>query len=81
MVEMRFLHGAKNCPWHRVIAYMDVSTWNLSRTKFLTTHMDVGNADFAWSRKSAVHPEHIRSLPSMAPRHTVRPERKKPGNA
>jgi len=32
-------------------------------------------------QKSAVLPEHMRSLPSMAPRYTVHPEHKKPGYA
>jgi len=44
--------GAKNCPCHRAIACTDVGTWNLSGTKFLTTHMDVGNADFAGAKIS-----------------------------
>jgi len=41
-----------------------------------TTHMDVGNADFAWSKNLPSTPGHMRSLASMPPRYTVHPEHK-----
>jgi hypothetical protein len=39
--------------------------------------MDVGNYDLSGTKIMPVRPEHFRSLPSMASRHTVRPEHKK----
>jgi len=39
--------------------------------------MDGGTNDLSGTKIMTVHPEHIRSLPSMAPRYTVHPEHKK----
>ncbi len=39
-----------------------------------TTAKDGGSAIFAGAKNCTVHPEHTRSLPSMAPRYTVHPE-------
>jgi len=39
--------------------------------------MDVGTYDLSGTKIMTVHPEHRRSLPSMASRHTVHPEHKK----
>ena len=39
--------------------------------------MDIGTYDLYGTKTMTVHPEHRRSLPSMASRHTVRPEHKK----
>ncbi|MFT5023856.1 MAG: hypothetical protein ACI9O3_001461, partial [Colwellia sp.] len=40
--------------------------------------MDGGTYDLSGTKIMTVHPEHIRSLPSLAPRYTVHPEHKKP---
>jgi hypothetical protein len=63
-------------PWH------DHQGWwkcNFCRSKKLslppgyTTHMDVGNADFAWSKNLPSIPGHIPSLASLPPGYTVHP--------
>jgi hypothetical protein len=42
---------------------------------------DAGTYDLSGTKIMTVHPEHRRSLPSMATRHTVHPEHKKPLNS
>jgi len=39
--------------------------------------MDGGTYDLSGTKIMTAHPEHRRSLPSMAPRHTAHPEHKK----
>jgi hypothetical protein len=53
-------------------------TYDLSGTKIMTVYVQ-GCTNALKDRMSEKgHPEHRRSLPSVAPRHTVRPEHKKP---
>jgi len=42
--------GAKNCPCHRVIAYTDVGTWNLSGTKFRPSILNIAALCHPWHR-------------------------------
>ena len=59
---------------------MDVGTNYLSGTKIMT--VDVHGCTNALKDRMSEkgHPEHRRSLPSMATRHTVHPEHKKADN-
>jgi len=73
--------GAKNCPCHRVIAYTDVGTWNLSGTKFRPFILNIAALCHPWHR---VIPSILYIAALCHPWHRVIPSilgHKKPGYA